>query len=156
MEEMNFPFISSELWLKSLADKGYLLNINGNLTLTKKAERLFNGGEGLTEENFDELFNLYPSQSPNGRILHSKNKEALGEPTRDYAMCYKKYSAKIKTIESHEEVIKATKTLLFDHKKRGSLDYLQKLETYINQCGWERYLDVSPLELSGNDNIERL
>ena len=75
--------------------------------------------------------------------------------TRDFESCYKKYRSKVKDLSEHEDVIKATKAMLYDYKRRGAMEYMQNLETYINQRTWEKYIDIDPLELI-SENVEKL
>ena len=46
--------------------------------------------------------------------------------------------------------------MIYDYKRRGSSEFLPKLETYINQRSWEKYVDMSPFEIAGNENVEKL
>lgn len=155
MEDIQLPFITNDTFIDSLVTKGFLINQDGNISLTSKANKLFSSVGELTDEHFSELFNLYPSNTPSGRVLRAKNKEVMGNLTRDYQVLSKKYLKAIKSIEEHDEVMKALRTMLTDYKNRGSLNYLVKLETFINQRGWENYIGVSVLELSTGQNVEK-
>jgi hypothetical protein len=69
-----------------------------------------------------------------------------------------KYLRRVKNIELHNTIIQATNLMLKDYKRRGALDYLKKLETYINQNGWEPYVDQIVDNVSYNEggNVEKL
>jgi hypothetical protein len=159
--EFDVPFESSESVINSLVEKGYLILIEDRIIFTEKANKIFS----KNAINFDELFELYPHKTPSGRVLRAKNKEQLGKITRDYKLLSEKYLRKVTKKEVHDLVIQATKIMLASYKKRGALDYLKKLETYINQSGWEPYIDAilerkegthQDFDLNSGENVERL
>lgn len=157
VKEQIIPFNTSQSIVQSLVDKGYLEHSNDLITITSKGYKLLNNSSnGITDKEFDEIYFLYPEKTPGGRILRSKNKMVMGKLTRDFDVLLKKYMSVIKNIDDHNSVVQATKNMIYDYKRRGSSEFLPKLETYINQRGWEKYLDMSPFEIAGNENIERL
>ena len=155
-QSQTLPFQSSKLWLKSLIDKGYLSGFEDTIAFTEKGVKLFNStSNNIGEKEFEEFYFIYPSKTPNGRNLRATKKEVMGRLTRDYEALLTKYTKTVKSFENHITVIEATKNMLYDYKRRGSLEFLPKLETYINQRGWERYVGLSPIEIAG-ENVERL
>lgn len=155
-DEVDIPFTSDENTLNVLFEKE-LLSFNEDQSvvyLTNKGLKLV----GKDKVNFDELFDLYPYKTPTGRVLRTKNKEQLGKLTRDYKLLSEKYIRRVNTQDLHNKVIEATKVMIKDFKRRGSLDYLKKLETYINQHGWEPYIDqiVDNDFYSNGENVEKL
>lgn len=153
-ESIELPFASSSNWLDSCIAKGYLVGGEG-ICLTRKAEKLFDDYNELTEEQFDELFELYPSQTPSGRVLRSKNKEVFGVKSKNYQILCKKYLSVIRKLDDHNVVMEATKNMINSHKQRGSLNYLKEMETFINQRGWESYVGLSVKEVGGA-NVEKI
>jgi len=157
-ENFDLPFESSQKTIDSLVRKQFIQfnEDNSVVYLTNKAFKVV----GKEEVDFDELFNLYPYKTPTGRILRTKNKEQLGKLTRDYKLLSEKYIRKVKNIDLHNTIIKATELMLKDYKKRGASDYLKKLETYINQNGWEPYIDQiidsKDYGISAGENVEKL
>lgn len=149
-EGRDIPFMSTDNTVKSLEDKRFIKDIEGVLYLTVRAEKLF------YEEvvNFDELFNLYPYQTPSGRSLRAKNKEIFGTQTKDYKILSKKYLSAVKNTELHNKIIEWTKIALQDHKRRNAMEYLPAMEVYINSRGWERYADKESIQIGGN--VEKL
>lgn len=156
MEDIHLPFVTSDNFIDSLVIKGYLINQDGGISLTQKANKLFASVGELTDDHFNKLFNLYPAVTPSGRVLHSKNREIMGSLTRDYQVLSKKYLKAVKSIEEHDEIMQAVRTMITDHKNRGALNFLPKLETFINQRGWENYIGVSILEVTSCKNVEKL
>jgi len=156
-DNFDIPFNSSREIINELVRKNLIQfnDDNSVVYLTNKALKIV----GKEEVNFDELFDLYPYKTPTGRILRTKNKEQLGKLTRDYKLLSEKYLRKIKNVELHNTIIRATELMLKDYKRRGSLEYLKKLETYINQNGWEPYVDqiVDNVSFSSEGgNVEKL
>lgn len=152
----DIPFLSDENSIKSLLRNEWLTEREGGYDLTKRAIMLV-GDEAV---DFDELFSMYPHKTPDGRILRCGNKEFRGRMTADYKKLRDKYLRKVRNTEIHAIVIEGTKALLSDYKKRGSLNYLPLMETFINQNQWERYVTEEPVtgktSFGGRDNIERL
>lgn len=155
-KDINIPFYSSKDYIEQLVEKGFLKYSEDKqmVYLTNKSLKLV----GETPVDFDELFNLYPYKTESGRRLRSKEKEVLGNITRDYKVLSQKYLSKVKNKEIHDTIVKATKVMINDYKRRGASDYLPKLETYINQHGWEKYVDQIEKghEYSEGGNVEKL
>lgn len=142
----DIPFYTTNNSLGSLEDKGYIQTIEGIIYLKNKAVNLFE--EDVI--NFDQLWDIYPDKTPSGRVLRAKNKEFLGALSKDYKILSKKYNSAVKNLSTHKKIIECTKNMISYHKNNGSSDYLLKLETYINQRGWERYVDTGSNENSFN------
>lgn len=122
-----------EMWIKS-TDEGY--------ELRGKARELFESKQSLI--NFDEFWDVFPSTTPSGRPLRANTKEWGGKPTRDYTICKKKYLSKVKTPESHNQIVKIVKARI-DAK---DYEFINNMETYINQEKWQqdvKYLTNKPL-----------
>lgn len=83
--------------------------------------------------NFDDFWNIFPARTKGGRILRAAEKEFHGSFTRDYTICKKKYLSKIKSAETHERAINAITARVHS----GDIEYLNNMETYINQSKWE-------------------
>lgn len=150
INDVEIPFTTYQNDLDYLFENGFITQSNDAIYLTNKAQSLF----PKQSINFDELFNLYPAKTPNGRILRTSSKEGITGLTKDYENNLKRYSKLAKNINIHNKILLATKTMINDHKNRNALDYLPKLETYLNQNGWEKYIGQ---EINENKpNIERL
>ncbi len=89
---------------------------------------------GLTEQvNFDEFWEAFPVSTPSGRPLRPANKEWRGDLTRDYRVCKKKYLSKVKNKHTHEAILQTVKGRVAS----GDYEYINNLETYINQQKWQ-------------------
>ena len=140
-----------------------LLKIIWFNSINKKAGEIL----GLDELAFDDVLFLNPYKTPNGRPLRSKSKSIMGSPTRDYKILEAKYKSKVRNRDKHKAIVIGIKKAIDDYKRRDALNFLPKLETFINQSGWERFLeDVNAIEEFENNkgnsvnydgrNIERL
>lgn len=142
----NIPFYSSLSIINKLQEKDFVIIKESDIKLSKKALKLF----PVKAYDFDELYFLYPYITLDGRVLRSKNKDIKGVMTRDYKTLSKKYYSNVRTRIIHELVISATKKMVNDVRLNGKLNFLPKLETYINQKGWERYYDLKETGLAYN------
>lgn len=154
-ENISLPFSSTETCLKSLVDKGFL-EVDGNgLKFSGKGLKVFkDAGVAVSKKDFEEFYLLYPMKTPGGRKLRSG--VSIGnKTTRDFDLCYQKYLKSVKSLSEHDNVIQATKNCLMDYRRRGASEFLQNIETFINQRTWEKYADMSPIDILG-ENVERL
>ena len=151
----NISFKSSAEYLTSLVTKGYLKTDKDTVSFTPKGVKLFTEVANVVgEKEFDELFELYPVKTPSGRVLRCKSKEIMGKYTRDYETLRNKYIKAVRKLDDHALVLEATQNMIYDYKRRGSTEFYQKMETYINQRGWEKYIGVSIIEIS--ENVDRI
>ena len=155
---VDFPFTSTIEIVKKLLDIGYAkADEAGSISLTPSGHKIVYPDDDSV--NFDELFNLYPFKTPNGRLLRTKNKEIGGKLTKEYKFLKDKYLIRVSDIDTHRRVLEATRAMLNDKRSTNSLDYLQQLEVYLNRNGWERYMqeDGSAMEIKDKyNNTERL
>ena len=113
----------------SLQEKGFIKKTHDDYILLSKTINNFIQPENF---NFDDIFNLYPTSCPNGRILRT-----LSVDTRNYKVCKKKYLSKVKNADKHNKIV-ATLTAYFENAPKDQMNYLNNLETFINQEGWEK------------------
>lgn len=133
-DEEVIPFNSDDLSKQTLKEKKYIIeNKDGSIELSKDGIALFE----IDKDLFQELFDIYPYRTPNGRILRSKTRKFGGKDTLMYAKTSKKYNLLIRNKSEHELVIKNTKSLIDNYKRRNSLNYLPELTVYVNQKRWE-------------------
>jgi len=93
--------------------------------------------------NFSEFYNCYPIKV-GSRILRGSSNTQLAQKHE------KKYLAKIKTIEQHQEAIRAITTFVAKQKSAGKLEYLQNMETVMNNAMWESWSTL--IEPIGEEN----
>lgn len=155
---IDFPFTSTYKHLELLRDKGYITiseDEHKRLKFTEKGHNVI-----FTKANnvdFEEIFNLYPSETPSGRKLRAKTKLLGGKMTKGYAFLRDKYLLRVKTQEHHKQVVEATKAMLKQRSRDGSMDYLRKMEYYINGQDWEQYIDGDGVvSQDSNINEEKL
>ena len=85
--------------------------------------------------NFDEFWDASPASTRSGRVLRAVNKiNSQGKPTHDYEVCKKKYLSKVKSVKLHENIVAIIKARV----AYNDYEFMNNLETYINQRKWER------------------
>jgi len=156
-DDIMLPFSSTEGCIKALIEKEYLIVDKDLLKFSSKGEKVFKeAGVRISEKDFEEFYNIYPAKTSSGRRLRSSARLNNGSFTRDFSVCYKKYTLAVKDLSVHESIVSATKNMLYDYQRRGSTDFLQNIETYIHQRTWEKYMDLSPLDIFSGENTEKL
>lgn len=132
------PLDDSEI--DQLIAKGYVKVVFTTVELTDKGRDLFGASEKFLDKAFEELYNTFPRQVPDGkggqRVLRSK-----GLDSEDAKICKKKYESVVKNNKDlHDKIMKGLKTEL--HMRRNSMMYMQGMQTWINQRAWEKYMDL--------------
>lgn len=81
--------------------------------------------------NFWEFYNCYPVKT-GSRILRSAG------PTAKKAIKHEaQYLKRVKTIEQHNKAIKSITAYVAKKKFEGKLQYLEMMDTIMNNCLWE-------------------
>lgn len=152
-----FPFTSDQSHLDSLEKDGWLTQSDESVELTNKSKKLIKWNiKGITEEHFDKLFEMYPYRTPGGRVLRSRHKIIASSMTKNYSNLRDKYLRKVNSIELHDTIMESISKMLSDAKMRGGMDYLQQLDTFINQNSWEKYMGNDSNEVQNQSNIIKL
>ena len=125
---------------EDLHKRGFILNwsddvIIDNLILSRdRCKELFDYQDSF----FWELFSTYPIKVPNGdggtRALRPTSLDAKQTKTLK-----KKYEKKVKKKDKHEHIMRCLNAEMWMRRKRNTLAYMQKLETYLNQESWYNY-----------------
>lgn len=151
----NINYDGDEGDLTQLDDLGYIHwdQIEG-VKLLDKGRAIFPKDE-KDDINFDELFELYPKKTPDGRVLRT-DKERAGSITSGYKMCKRKYLLRVKNVDLHNEIVKATRAGLKHESAGGRLNYLNGLQPYINGQLWEKYFDLSEDSSDQPNNVRKL
>ncbi len=101
---------------------------------------------GFTKEDqwFEELWNVFPRRTPKGRVLkqigHQKAK--------------KKYFSRIKSESDHRKILAALDRELKHRAATGNIDYMQSLETWLNNESWNAFPEEDTPKLSFGNEIE--
>lgn len=98
--------------------------------------------------NFDEFWDAFPVSTPSGRILRSANKVWSETLTRDYIICKKKYLSKVKTVSTHNTIVKIIKGRVLS----GEYEYINNMETYINQEKWQQDVKYHKFAATGTNS----
>ncbi len=114
----------------SLQAFGYVKILNDGVEIRQAGKEFLGHSE---EIDFDEFWNAFPVSTPSGRPLRAANKEWNGTLTRDYTVCKKKYLSKVKKIHVHNVIVKTVKGRVAS----GNYEYMNNMETYINQEKWQ-------------------
>ena len=128
--------MSNNLWIDKPSDE---------YVLRSKAKELFENKK--SEVNFDEFWDVFPVATQSGRVLRSASKVWGGRPTKDYLVCKKKYLSKVKTIDSHNNIVAIVKARVASK----DYEYMNGIEVYINKETWQR--DIKYLTGNGRSNI---
>ena len=121
--------------LVSLEKKGFFINNNTNkefvfndIILTSLTHELFDLNNA--KKWFMELWETFPRATPKGRVLKQISKLKAS----------KKYYLRIKTESEHINVISALRKEILHRTVTGNLEYMQNLETWLNNEGWVPFL----------------
>lgn len=119
----------------SLINSNYILSGNTKFTETilskKNIEKLLD--IRADEINFWEFYNCYPIKV-GPRVLRSAG------PTSQIALKHeKKYLSRVKTIEAHQQAIKAIQSFVTKQKQANKLNFLPNMETVLNNSMWEQW-----------------
>lgn len=101
--------------------------------------------ESILDKYFDEFYFAYP-RMVDGRVLRTSTRE-----TSFYRKMKLKFKQKI-PVEDYGKVVIGLKKELEIKEKENDLRFLQAMETYINQCTYEKYLDLNDSETIDNSS----
>ncbi len=154
-KEISINYIGKKSELEVLDSKNYIrYKDDGDVVILAKTKQLFTQYD--ISIDFDELFEIYPPKTPNGRSLRTE-KERAGHLTSGYKLNKSRYLKKVKSIEEHKEIVETTKLMLKHQESRGALNYLNALEAYITGNLWEKYFYLlDKKEQMFNNNIREL
>jgi hypothetical protein len=98
--------------------------------------------------NFWEFYNCYPIKI-GSRILR-----ASGSSSKKAIKHEKQYLNRVKTIEDHKEAIQSITAYVAKKKSEGKLQYLEMMDTVMNNCLWEDWKVFIKEEESKNWNYD--
>lgn len=116
----------NNIYLHALLDLNFIsIRENGDYQVSDKFIEIFNIPK---KQAFDEIWESFPSSTPNGRKLKAYKKEDIA----------KKYYKEIKGDRSlHITILKC---LEFE-KNNSDLNYIRNIKTWIHNRTWEAYLE---------------
>lgn len=121
-----------ELFERSFLVKGEL----GGKSLSRMAKGIFATNDNELVDLFENIWNLYPRKTPNGRSLRPANfRTQIGR------VAFKKMKKQLVDYNNYENIVKALKTEIARRSKTRGLNYMQHISTWINQRTWESYVD---------------
>ena len=140
-QRLRKDFSTLDVEAKSLEQRGYIKITDSEIVLRKKYLELVEIDE---DRSWREFCNTYPFKvlsSSGYRILHTQDPDASSN-----FKLKKKYLGIIKNKPTlHRKIVKATEIML--SRERRNLGYLQNLQTYINNYGWEKYFHELDIEV---------
>lgn len=134
---------------KYLLEQDYITYDNKKrVQILVKGDRLFNPKDD-DEDLFSELYKAFPRKVPDGkggiRVLRA---EALD--SKDAETCRRKYNNIIKGDKKlHKKILSALKTEL--RVKKNSLQFMNNLETWLNQRVYEKYTGFDEDEIDDQE-----
>jgi hypothetical protein len=144
-----FDSIVEEGYLKYFGNPGgdYTLE---NIQITNKFGKIFfdeDEGELTFEKAFEELREVYPKKTPDGRRLHV-----------DLDRCEKYYRSSIISFKKvnksyHNLIIECTKFIVKEKTNNNSLQYLLQLPTYLNKKEWQTVEDDVKKLISNGSSV---
>ncbi len=100
----------------------------------------------IKEKQFDEILNIYPKKTNNGRRLQSNVNGATKEK---FMKIY--FKNLLLTKCTHEQVVQAIKNEIASRKTNNSTDFFTMLSTYLNQASWMGFIgEVTVVQTSGH------
>lgn len=141
---------------ETLQTKGYI-KITGDkldfsrMSFRQSARDLFDTGS--LNRKFAQLYTMFPMKVPDGRggyrVLRAKNTDSA-----DAKSAKEKFMKMCKTDPTvADQMIKGLEIQL--ETQRGSLQYLQQFNVWINQSTWQKYTDLE-IDEKEEKNIDRI
>lgn len=127
--------------LEDLQTKGYL-KLGETVENHVVRSKFTNPSEVPFDAMWSELLSHFPLKvyvKGSVRVLRTKDPDAISN--KDSKKKYKKYVKG--DINRHRAVIEGLQNELDIRRKGDQMGYMQMLSTWINQCTWEKYLDLN-------------
>jgi len=122
----------------------FVVSDDTGIYLTAKSEEIFNTKEEL-QQLFKIIWDLYPKKTPNGRLLRP-----LSMDSQIGAKAFLKLKRHIGNYSTYKEIVNGLKSELNIRNRNRTLNYMQHINTWINQQGWESYVDENETEQDGS------
>jgi len=137
-KEMPFKIHPDEI--NDLINRSFISMDTSSYYILPKVDLIFTSKNEL-EEVFTELWNLYPHKTPNGRLLRpsSANSQIAKK-------AFQKLNKQVGNSAEYVQLIKGLKNEINYRTKSRTLNYMQHINTWINQKTWESYVDEDESE----------
>lgn len=114
-----------------LQDKGFIKITESGVVLRSKGIELFENKKDL----FYTFLSTFPIKTPKGRYLSPKGTEGVAVDK-----LIAKWNRLFKNKEAlQKKVIKVLEAEIAWRKKNGEFEYMNNIETWLNQANWEKY-----------------
>ena len=125
-----------------LTENEYIETNVDDVNLTEKGLAIFEGNEDL----FLKFFEIYPYKVSNGtggvRILGTKDATTIFGKRM-----YRKWNTATKgNVKLQESMIKGLENELAYRKKSNGMQYMQNMDTWLNQGTWEKYQEGESIQ----------
>lgn len=120
--------------IEDLRKRNFINKDDSGTFLTSTSELIFGADRDL-KKLFNEVWDLYPMKTPNGRLLRPLSLDSqIGKKA------FLKLKNNLKDINNHKKIIKALKNEINTRARTGGLNYMKHINTWINQKAWEEYI----------------
>ena len=126
--------------MKELDERSFILMNDESTMLIKKGNDLFDKNEYI-DKNFKEIWELYPSTTPNGRILKPKSLN-----TQIGRKAFNKLKKHLTNYNTVEQIKNSLRNELKQRAKSGGLNYMKHINTWINQEAWSEYVTSKTID----------
>lgn len=144
--EMPYRIHPSEI--EDLRTRLFLLVDDEGFHCTSKTDVMF-GTKNELEKVFAQIWNLYPKKTPNGRLLRP-----LSANSQIAIKAFQKLNKQLGNVKDYSQILKGLKNEINNRTKNRSLNYMQHINTWINQKTWESYIDED--ESEGDSSVFNL
>lgn len=132
-----------------LIERGLIFNIDHRdeivlESLIPTQQVYFILGYSKDTEWFEEFWLNYPRQTPTGRMLKQISK----------VKAKKKYLKYVSTEEQHKHILSLLRKEIFHRASTGRINYMQNLETWLNNESWKAYEEDINTEVVNQPEIE--
>ena len=140
MFDKTAPFKIHKDEINELKARNFMVEDDSGMYLSDVSERIFNTTQEL-EKLFNEVWDLYPERTPNGRRLRP-----LSSDSQIGKKAYHKLKSNLKNYNNFKKIITGLKSEINIKTRTGSLNYMKHINTWINQKSWEEYMSEDESE----------
>jgi superfamily II RNA helicase len=130
--------------VEELIERSFILQDDSGIYLTQKSEQIFSTKEEA-QKLFNNIWGIYPKKTPNGRLLRP-----LSVDSQIGRAAFRKLKKHLTNFKTYKEILNALKSEINIRNRNRSLNYMQHINTWINQQGWETYIDENDTEEDGS------